>query len=220
MNMIRLTMVLLIAICLITGTAFTASASRMMGEGMMGDGKMCSMMGRMPKTGVDPENLPEAESSEAKTYAKFCSQCHALPSPRRNSAKDWRALVERMDARMRMMSRMGGGMMGMMKRMMGRGRVEAMTTKEKEAVIAYLEKHALKTLDKSKVALLNAPEYKTFEKICSQCHEPPDPAVHTKSEWPQVVRKMEENIGEAGMEAPSPEEKEFILEFLRRNSAD
>jgi len=187
---------------------------------MMGDGKMCSMMGRMPKTGVDPENLPEAESSEAKTYAKFCSQCHALPNPRRNSAKDWKALVERMDARMRMMSRMGGGMMGMIKRMMGRGRVEAMTTKEKEAVIAYLEKHALKTLDKSKIASLDAPEYKTFEKICSQCHEPPDPSVHTKSEWPRVVRKMEENIKEAGVEAPSPEEKELMLEFLRLNSAD
>ena len=215
MNISRLTIASLIVICFVAATAPMSAASR-----MMGDGKMCSMMGRMPKTGVDPENLPDAGSGGAKTYARFCSQCHPLPSPKRNSAKDWRALVERMDSRMRMMSHMGGGMMGMMKRMMGRGRVEAMTAEEKDEVIGYLERHALKTLDKSKVTSLNTPEYRTFEKICSQCHEPPDPAVHTKSEWPQVVRKMEKNIDEAGVKTPSPEEKELILEFLRRNSAD
>ncbi|MGK7346109.1 MAG: hypothetical protein ACNS63_09925 [Candidatus Nitrospinota bacterium M3_3B_026] len=218
--MSKMVTVLSAAICLVAAPVSTAYASRMMGGGMMGDGKMCSMMGRMPKTGVDPENLPDAASPEARTYAKFCSQCHPLPSPKRNSAKDWKALVERMDSRMRMMSGMGGGMMGMMKMMMGRGRVEPMTAAEKEAVIGYLEKNALKALDRSKTASLDTPEYKTFERICSQCHEPPDPSIHTKSEWPRVVRKMEENIREAGVEAPTSEEKKLLLEFLRRNTSD
>lgn len=221
MSMKRRAMVpLLAAICLVVGAVSLAAADRMMGQGMMGDGNMCSMMGRVPTKGVDPEHLPDPRSNEAVTYAKFCSQCHPLPSPKRNSAKDWKTLVERMDARMRMMSRMGGGMMGMMKRMMGRERVEAMTAAEKSAIIGYLEKNALQTLDKSKVTSLDAPGYTAFERICSQCHELPDPAIHTKSEWPQVVRKMEENIGETGVAAPTAKEKKLILEFLRRHSTE
>ncbi len=208
MRISEILLVVSIGIIVATLLSTGAEASRMMGGGMMGEGKMCSMMGRMPKTGVDPKNLPEANSDAAKTYSKFCSQCHALPSPQRNSAENWKTLVNRMDSRTRIMSRIGGGMMG-------RGRVKAMSSSEKKRVIAYLQKHGLKTLDKSTISSTDTPEFKTFERVCSQCHDLPDPSLHTKSDWSQVVRKMKNNMKEMEMSQPSVEEEKLLLKFLQ-----
>ncbi len=82
------------------------AAAGMMGGSMMGGGKMCDMTKKMPKTGLKPEELPAPDSIQAKTYAKFCSQCHLIPDPKGNSAKGWEKLVKRMDKKMRMMSHM------------------------------------------------------------------------------------------------------------------
>jgi len=191
-----------------------AATGQMMGGGMMGKGSMCGMMERAPKTGVNPESLPDANSNEAKNYVKFCSQCHALPSPERNSAGDWKELVDRMDERMRMMTRIGGGMMSMT----SRGRVKAMSGSEKNAIVRYLQNNALKTLDRSKVTSLDTLEYRAFERVCSQCHDLPDPSIHTKSQWPQVVRKMKESMKEMSVTPPSVEEEKSIIKFLQNNA--
>ncbi|VAX24774.1 hypothetical protein MNBD_NITROSPINAE04-1834 [hydrothermal vent metagenome] len=180
-------------------------------SGMMGGG----MMEKMPKRGVNPEDLPDANSTEAKTYSKFCSQCHPIPSPMRNSAKNWQALVDRMDTRMKRMSRMGGGMMGWM---MGRRRVVAMSSSEKKMIIRYLQDNALKVFDKSTLSSLDTMGYDAFEKVCSQCHDLPDPSIFTKFEWPQVIRKMISNMKEMEVAPPSADEKKAILEFLQNNA--
>jgi len=54
-----------------------------------------SMM--MPMTdGVSAAELPDAESAGAKTFARFCSQCHALPGPNKHSVAEWSVVVDRM----------------------------------------------------------------------------------------------------------------------------
>jgi cytochrome c5 len=183
---------------------------------MMGGGRMCGTMERMPKSGIAPKDLPDAETNGAMTYARFCSQCHPLPSPKRNSADDWKTLVERMDKRMHMMSRMGRGMMGMMRG----GRVEPMSQMNKETIVGYLQKNALKTLDEKHLASMDTPEYISFQKICSQCHALPDPSLYKKFDWSEVVQRMIDNMEEAGIPLPSLPEKKQVISFLKSNSME
>jgi cytochrome c5 len=198
---------------------FTVPATaQMMGGSMMGGRRMCDTTKRMPKTGVKPEDLPAPGSMQAKTYAKFCSQCHLLPDPKGNSAKGWEKLVERMDKKMRMMSHMRDGIMGVMNRIMGREMMEVMNAAEKSIIIEYLGENGLKTLDRTKFDSIDTPEYKTYEQACSTCHDLPDPSVHTESEWPKIVQKMKEKMGEMGVDLPSSEEERLLLKFLTENT--
>ena len=74
----------------------TASAGHMMGGGMMGGGMMGGgMTGQMPANS-DNQSLPDQQSKEAQVYKHYCSQCHALPSPRAHTAQEWPLVVARM----------------------------------------------------------------------------------------------------------------------------
>ena len=63
-----------------------ASAGHMMGGGMMG---------QMPANN-DNQPLPDQQSKEAQLYEHYCSQCHALPSPRAHTTQEWPLVVARM----------------------------------------------------------------------------------------------------------------------------
>ncbi|MDH5510437.1 MAG: hypothetical protein OEZ32_08780 [Nitrospinota bacterium] len=187
-----------------------ASAGAMMG-GMMDNGKMCGMMGKAPTRGIAPKDLPNPDSKSATTFARICSRCHALPSPKRHTADRWKELVERMERQMRGEGRMGMGMMG---GMMGR-RMKAMSPQEKEMIIQYLQSNGLRPLDKSSVADMDHPGYVEFKEFCSQCHDLPDPSIHTSREWPQVVEEMVGQMKEASLKTPDAYEEKVLLEFLK-----
>lgn len=46
------------------------------------------------------QNHPALASTAGKMFSIACSQCHALPDPRRHSAPEWPAVVERMKGHM------------------------------------------------------------------------------------------------------------------------
>ncbi len=46
--------------------------------------------------------LPEPESEGAQMVKKFCSDCHAPPSPLAHTAKEWPNVIHRMQERRRM----------------------------------------------------------------------------------------------------------------------
>jgi cytochrome c1 len=74
----------------------SASAGHMMGGGMMSGGMMGGgMMGQTPENNGS-QLLPDQQSKGAKLYRHYCSQCHALPSPRAHTAKEWPSVVARM----------------------------------------------------------------------------------------------------------------------------
>ena len=165
------------------------SMGNMMGGGMnQGDmkGMMKDMMGAQLPPGIEPTELPEAQSNGAKLLVQYCSQCHDLPSPGMHSAQAWPSVVERMNQRMQMMS--GRNMMGMMHD------IKAPEDRELEVLIAYLEKYAQKPIDRSLYEDLNSTAGKTFSTICSQCHALPDPKQHTDDEWPAVVQRLVLNM--------------------------
>ena len=174
---------------------------------------MCPMMGRMPVKGIARKALPESESIGAELYSQYCSQCHALPSPKAHSAREWEESLARMDAQMQMMGRMR---MMKMCRMMN---VEAPNGGEKEIILSYLQKHALKVIKEQE---LPAPESKgalLFKDTCSQCHDLPGPKNHTAEEWPRIVENMTDFIRELKQGTQlSDQDKERIIQYLQEYS--
>ena len=68
----------------------------MMGGGMMGGGmRGGGMMGQTPESNGS-QALPDQQSKQAQLFKRYCSQCHALPSPRAHTAQDWPSVVARM----------------------------------------------------------------------------------------------------------------------------
>jgi cytochrome c5 len=206
--MLKNIMIFLAVVVFLSGTANAQSP---------GQGRMCGMMDWMPQVGISAEELPERDSAPAKAYAKFCGQCHALPNPSQHSKEDWKALVERMDARMKMMGEHGGMMMrrrGMMHdQMRGMMNVTAMTAEEMSAILEYLQRHSMRTIkEPEKLRIISG--FAEFKRTCSQCHALPDPSLHTEDEWPDVVNRMETHHMQRGLGNIPEKDKAAIVTFL------
>jgi len=57
---------------------------------------------------LDPKKLPQVNALAGESFRIACSQCHALPDPRRYTAKEWPTVVERMQTNMQWMNRVVG----------------------------------------------------------------------------------------------------------------
>jgi hypothetical protein len=57
---------------------------------------------------LDPREYPEVESPAAQSFRLACQQCHVLPDPKRHTARQWPAVVERMQQHMLWMNRVVG----------------------------------------------------------------------------------------------------------------
>jgi len=57
---------------------------------------------------LDAKRYPEVAQPSGEAFRLACSQCHVLPDPRRHSAAEWPAVVERMQQNMQWMNRVVG----------------------------------------------------------------------------------------------------------------
>jgi len=57
---------------------------------------------------LDARKLPEVGGASAESFRVACEQCHALPDPRMHTAKEWPAVVARMQKNMEWMNRVVG----------------------------------------------------------------------------------------------------------------
>lgn len=57
---------------------------------------------------LDPRKYPEVNSPAGESFRVVCSQCHVLPDPRRHTAKEWPAVVARMQKNGDWMNRVVG----------------------------------------------------------------------------------------------------------------
>ena len=57
---------------------------------------------------IDPKRIPEVNAPSAEPFRLACGQCHVLPDPRRHTAKEWPAVVARMQKNMEWMNRVVG----------------------------------------------------------------------------------------------------------------
>ena len=54
---------------------------------------------------LDAKQLPEVNGPGAESFRRACEQCHALPDPRMHTAREWPAVVARMQKNMEWMNR-------------------------------------------------------------------------------------------------------------------
>lgn len=170
----------------------------------MGMGGMMRMMGNMP-AGVAASELPDSDSEQARLIARYCSQCHGIPTPRRLSAGEWPSTLRRMVVRM---ERMAG---------MPMHSVRAPSPEETEGMLRYLRAHALRTATTESLPT-DDPGGQLFARACSRCHALPDPAQYPPEEWPEVVERMRENMRGMEVEEITDEEARRIIQFLQRTS--
>ncbi len=207
---------IVVRIASVEGQTGESSSGRKMNGGMMSGGMMDRegmkammqrMMPDMLPPGIKPESLPEPNSRGAKLLSRYCSQCHNLPSPTMHSATKWPVITNRMFSRMSMMS----GMMGMMS-------VENPSSEERQAIVAYLQAHSMRTIAPDE---LPAPESKgaiLFRDACSQCHSLPDPQLHTAAEWPKVLERMRGNMETMKRKVFSEQDRKTIEEYLMNHA--
>lgn len=146
------------------------------------------MLERILPPGYEPSMLPEPRSRGAQLVRRYCVQCHHLPNPAMHHAEKWPPVVDRMVARMQGRGNMGKLMLEMM------AGVQAPTEEEKQALVAYLRRHAQKPLDPKRYPEVFQPAGEPFRLACNQCHVLPDPQRYTAREWPKVVARMEQHM--------------------------
>ena len=84
---------------------------------------------------LDPARYPEVNGAAGEAFRLACNQCHTLPDPRRHSAAEWPAVVERMQENMQWMNRVVGSQ--------PRRDLEAGEPQLRiEEIIAFLQKYA------------------------------------------------------------------------------
>jgi hypothetical protein len=57
---------------------------------------------------LDPKKIPEVNALSGEPFRLACGQCHVLPDPQRYTAKQWPAVVARMEKNMEWMNRVVG----------------------------------------------------------------------------------------------------------------
>ena len=138
---------------------------------------------------IEPRQLPDPYSRGAQLTVQYCVQCHNLASPAMHHADKWPAIVARMLPRMQ-----GRGNMGPLMRDLMSG-IAAPAMEEQKIIVAYLRRHAQKRVDADALPEAGRTHaWVSYTQACTQCHTLPDPARHTRSEWPQVVARMERNM--------------------------
>jgi hypothetical protein len=156
------------------------------------------MLERILPPVVQPADLPEPQSQGARLAARYCVQCHYLPSPQMHSAAKWETTVQRMVWRME-----GRGNLGsVMKEMMAH--VRTPTAEEVAALTGYLRKHGQREIDPAHPALQDAAA-QMYSIACSQCHVLPDPQRHAARQWPAVVERMKRHMAWANVVVGAPE---------------
>jgi len=57
---------------------------------------------------LDPRKYPEIRTDATRSFRLACQQCHTLPDPQRHTAREWEAVVVRMERNMLWMNRVVG----------------------------------------------------------------------------------------------------------------
>jgi cytochrome c2 len=150
--------------------------------------------------GTAPESLPEPTSAGATVLRKYCTQCHALPSPAMHGPVDWPGVARRMWVRIDMMA----GSLG----------IQTPSTAERAELLAYLQANALKVAEH----LPPGPGRDAFQATCSRCHALADPMSHSPADWPVVVMRMEKNMEKMRVSGVTHDQATQIVAYLQRAS--
>lgn len=173
----------------------------MMGSGMMGHGMMdCPMMGHGMQPGgmwgMPSDMKPGIYQSQMQGYMSRMRSQMAAIGAERDPAKRDALLREHYETMYRDMQSMRG-----------RGWMWA-----PNAAVTLPDR--------------DSPGAELVANICSQCHSPPAPSLHTAEEWAGVTARMRQHMqaqtGAAGggVRIPSPAELDVLTRYLAGHAAD
>lgn len=128
----------------------------------------------LPPVGFSAADLPDPEAPAAQQVARYCTACHALPSPQGHSATDWPGVIRRMWLRM--------------DRINPSFEVPIPNGAERLVMLEYLLDNALRVRTSGLPAGAGRD---LFVSTCSSCHELADPSQHSAEDWAGVVRRMQ-----------------------------
>lgn len=101
--------------------------------------------------------------------------------------------------------------------MMGQGTMKEMMTR-------MMEDQLPTGIDEADLPEPKSQGAQLLVRYCTQCHDLPPPVLHTSTEWPMVLARMErrmEMMAQMGsIQNPSNKEQATILNYLQRNAAD
>jgi cytochrome c5 len=167
---------------------------------------VCSVYRNTAPPGFDAAALPQPDAPATRTLTRYCTQCHALPGPGHHTAQEWPAVLERMYVLMDVSQRFGGLM----------GRIVAPSGEERDALRAYLARHALVPLRGQP----RGPGADAFGAHCSTCHALPDPRQHRAADWPAVVARMVRNAEIMQRGAIVPQAQAAVAGYLEAAAGD
>ncbi len=152
--------------------------------------------------GVEPADLPDPGSDEAKLLATYCNQCHNLPHPKMYSIEEWPERFARMMFHAKAIGRMPG--------------FKAPSNSEKDRISTYLQKHGMQSMALNDPSL-QSPEGFQFAWYCSSCHNLPASGQHSPDEWPSILDRMIKYRKAHARPDMSLDERYLILKFLTKN---
>lgn len=172
----------------------------MMGSGMMGQGMMdCPMMGhgmgRGGMWGMPSDMKPGIYQSQMQGYMSRMRSQMAAIGTERDPVKRDALLREHYETMYRNMQSM-------------RGRGWMWTP---NAAVTLPDR--------------DSPGAELVANICSQCHSPPSPSLHTATEWSAVTARMRQHMQDqnsaagGGVRIPSPSELDEITRYLEGHAA-
>jgi cytochrome c5 len=71
-------------------------------------GLLAAYLRRNAMLPLDPKKYPDINRPQAQSFRLACQQCHVLPDPQRYTARQWPAVVARMEKNMAWMNRVVG----------------------------------------------------------------------------------------------------------------
>lgn len=166
---------------------------------------MLSVMGGVLPPGVPAGQLPNPESEGARILQKYCVQCHELPSPALHAPAEWPGVISRMQDRIIRMSDSERATI----------KVTALNTAEITGLLRYMKQFGFQIMDEARYPDIDTDIGKAFRHVCSQCHALPDPAIHTSTQWSEVVQRMRRNMNTLGAPDPGDDALAKALSFLQ-----
>lgn len=159
-----------------------------------------------------PSDLPRANSPEARLMAKYCVQCHSLPSPTIHMGNEWDRALQRMFWRM---DTLGNQKKSSWWPWSSGNALKVPTLEERELMTQYIKKNSLRRA--RAIPEPASPGAEVYKYTCSQCHVLPDTTLHSANEWPRTIEKMQKHLEGTILGPMLPEELDLILPYLQRN---
>lgn len=160
-----------------------------------------SRPGRMPPA-LLLRDLPQPASSGAQLLARYCGQCHNLPHPGLHTAVQWQQVAANMFTLSELTAQIAD-----------RPDLLIPPPQEREVILAYLARHALRAL----AADVAAPG--VYRDVCGDCHAVPAPDSYTAAQWPAVFARMAGYRTDMAREPLDALRATQVLAYLARQAA-